>query len=101
MPTDEREAREKLIALAKTCSIHEPEGRPSPWLIRACCLVILRRFAGEDFEFEVRLNPNMDAVLIVCIAGSWIGPKVWAALEAADVPCDQWRLTNETALKGN
>ncbi len=90
MPTDDAEERARIIALAKMCSIHEPETRPSPWLIRACCLVVLRRFAGEDFDVEVQLNANLDAAHIVHVDRIDIGPKVWDALEAAGVPCDPW-----------
>ncbi len=89
MPTDdETGARERIIALAKTCAIHEPHTRPTPWLIRACCKVVLRRFAGEDFVFTVRLNGRLDAVYIVAVDGIFIEPTVWAHLVAEGIPCE-------------
>ncbi len=82
----DNERRARLVATADKLLIANSGRMKPPELLRETALAALREYAGDGFDFSIRLDPDLESVASIFVDAVSAGPKLWAHLEASGIP---------------
>jgi hypothetical protein len=78
--------RDQLLATAHKLRLVNPNAMKTPQLLRETALAALRQYAGDGFDFSIRLDPDLERVASIFVDAASAGPKIWAHLEEMGIP---------------